>query len=44
MLRTKIGFVFQQYNLVPFLTVEENIKLPFQLSREKYLKTLLTSS
>ncbi|WP_070975112.1 ABC transporter ATP-binding protein [Corynebacterium sp. MC3] len=35
MLRTKIGFVFQQYNLVPFLTVEENIKLPFQLSREK---------
>lgn len=39
MLRTKIGFVFQQYNLVPFLTVEENIKLPFQLSREKYLKT-----
>ena len=44
MLRTKIGFVFQQYNLVPFLTVEENIMLPFQLDREKYLKTLLTSS
>lgn len=31
LLRTEIGFVFQQYNLVPFLTVEENIILPFQL-------------
>ncbi|PCC17536.1 ABC transporter [Brevibacterium aurantiacum] len=35
MLRTEIGFVFQQYNLVPFLTVEENITLPFQLDRAK---------
>ena len=25
MLRSEVGFVFQQYNLVPFLTVEENI-------------------
>lgn len=31
MLRSEIGFVFQQYNLVPFLTVEENITLPFRL-------------
>ncbi len=31
MLRTEIGFVFQQYNLVPFLSVEENITLPFRL-------------
>lgn len=35
MLRSEIGFVFQQYNLVPFLTVEENIALPFQLDRAK---------
>lgn len=35
MLRTEIGFVFQQYNLVPFLTVEENIALPFRLDRAK---------
>lgn len=35
MLRTQIGFVFQQYNLVPFLTIEENIALPFQLDRAK---------
>ncbi|WP_296147780.1 ABC transporter ATP-binding protein [uncultured Corynebacterium sp.] len=34
MLRTSIGFVFQQYNLVPFLSVEENITLPFRLNRE----------
>ena len=35
MLRSEIGFVFQQYNLVPFLSVEENIALPFQLDRAK---------
>lgn len=32
MLRQEIGFVFQQYNLVPFLSVEENISLPFRLN------------
>lgn len=26
MLRSEVGFVFQQYNLVPFLTVEENME------------------
>src|SRR5271170_3125133 len=26
--RTKIGFVFQFFNLLPTLTVEENVKLP----------------
>jgi len=31
---SRIGFVFQQYNLVPFLTVEENIALPFLLDHE----------
>ena len=29
--RRKIGFVFQSYNLVPVLTVQENIVLPVQL-------------
>ena len=29
--RRKIGFVFQSYNLVPVLTVQENIVLPIQL-------------
>src|SRR6478735_8503854 len=26
--RTRVGFIFQQYNLVPALTAEENIALP----------------
>ena len=29
--RRKIGFVFQSYNLVPVLTVRENIALPLEL-------------
>ena len=29
--RRKIGFVFQSYNLVPVLNVEENITLPIEL-------------
>lgn len=33
MLRSEIGFVFHQYNLVPFLSVEENIALPFRLDQ-----------
>ncbi len=35
MLRTEVGFVFQQYNLIPFLSVEENIALPFRLDRAR---------
>src|SRR5271155_4818837 len=28
----KIGFVFQSYQLIPTLTAEENVLLPFELS------------
>ncbi|NLI60152.1 MAG: ABC transporter ATP-binding protein [Clostridiales bacterium] len=43
--RRKVGFVFQFYNLVPVLTVEENILLPILLDNKKpdkaYIKELL---
>ena len=33
--RRKIGFVYQTYNLIPVLTVEENIKMPLMLDGTK---------
>ncbi len=33
--RTKIGFVFQAYHLIPVLTVEENITMPILLDHRK---------
>ncbi|WP_244835104.1 ABC transporter ATP-binding protein [Clostridium sp. BJN0001] len=33
--RRKIGFIFQSFNLIPVLSVEENIKLPALLDRKK---------
>ncbi|WP_024622104.1 ABC transporter ATP-binding protein [Metaclostridioides mangenotii] len=33
--RRKIGFVFQQYNLIPVLTVRENIEMPLMLDKAK---------
>ncbi len=33
--RDQVGFVFQAFNLVPTLTVEENIKLPSALAKSK---------
>ncbi|QTH41610.1 ABC transporter ATP-binding protein [Cohnella sp. LGH] len=39
--RRKIGFVFQQYNLVPILNVYENIVLPIELDGNAADKTYL---
>jgi|YNPNPStandDraft_1061719.scaffolds.fasta_scaffold03939_2 putative ABC transport system ATP-binding protein len=39
--REKIGFIFQSFNLIPTLTVWENIKLPLELNKKintKWLK------
>jgi len=33
--RTRIGFIFQSYNLVPALTAKENIELPLRLAGMK---------
>lgn len=33
--RTRIGFIFQSYNLVPALTAAENIELPLRLAGRK---------
>ncbi len=40
-LRRHIGFVFQNYNLVPVLNVYENIVLPVQLDGKKVDKKLM---
>lgn len=34
-LRTRVGFVFQQYNLVGYLSVAENVALPLSLAGRK---------
>lgn len=35
MRRTKVGFIFQAFNLVPTLTADENIRLPLLLGNDK---------
>ena len=43
--RRNVGFVFQSYNLVPFLNVYENIVLPIELDGKtpdtKYIDSIL---
>ncbi|MCK6594692.1 MAG: ABC transporter ATP-binding protein [Bacteriovoracaceae bacterium] len=34
-----LGYVFQQFNLIPYLSIFENIMLPCQFSKERKLKT-----
>lgn len=45
--RRKIGFIFQAYNLVPVLSVEENIQLPLLLDHrqpdKKYISDLIAT-
>lgn len=45
MRRSKIGFIFQNYNLIPVLNVYENIVMPIQLDGRKpdnnYIRSIL---
>ena len=34
----RIGLVFQQFNLLPFLSVHNNVQLPCQFSKQRRLK------
>ncbi|WP_027701285.1 ABC transporter ATP-binding protein [Metaclostridioides mangenotii] len=45
--RQKVGFIFQQYNLIPVLNVRENIELPLKLDNKTidndYLDEIITT-
>ncbi|WP_331482207.1 ABC transporter ATP-binding protein [Paraclostridium ghonii] len=45
--RTEVGFVFQQFNLIPILNVKENIELPLMIGEEsidqKYIDELINT-
>ncbi len=36
-----IGYIFQSFNLIPYLNVEDNITLPFYLNRARQKKTTI---
>ncbi|GAA2608678.1 ABC transporter ATP-binding protein [Actinomadura fulvescens] len=42
--RERVGFVFQAFNLVPSLTVEQNVTLPLRLSRGRTDKAWLNET
>lgn len=39
--RRQIGLIYQFYNLIPVLTVEENITLPILLDGQKLIKIII---
>ena len=41
--RTRLGFIFQAFNLIPTLTAEENITLPLDISRRPVDRAHLTA-
>ena len=41
--RKKIGFIFQQFNLLPVLTARENIIMPLLLAKRSLMKTICKS-
>jgi len=43
-IRRTIGFVFQQYNLIPYLSVDDNIRLPLSLDKKRVDERLLDST
>ncbi|MCB0910196.1 MAG: ABC transporter ATP-binding protein [Propionibacteriaceae bacterium] len=44
MRRSQVGFVFQSYNLIPTLTAEENVTLPYTLGRTRPPSGLVTQT
>lgn len=32
-----IGYIFQQFNLIPYLSIQENVLLPCRFSRRRYV-------